>query len=384
MLNPARGFLLVAGLGTTLAAAWQQSTTNALTTITPCPSPDQWNTPAPVTVTSQYQPVSTCSPEEEVCNKTKCWTRYSYSTWDFISTVIPCPFASPMPAVSTVTATDQTVLVSRASRTITNTQVTSAVTTKRNKPFTHVTTVSAYTTLIKEWSAPYNNLGSLAIPDYEGSGICKKCTGPNGQKLQTLDVIECLETTDKPTVCHEYEEVWIYNPKAIVSQTASAACSKRTSVQSAGTYSFEFPQRAPPTTIQIPAQTVTHTWGGYILISTNAATTTVFPGRDWTATVTRECTRPTVIEFDIIVTKIIIYVIPPFVFPNGPTSTVKPPATWADWSQTTTTVVSTKSNPNPWSASSSELSYPVISTLEVRWLIYSRNQVNKLYWASWP
>lgn len=339
----------MASLGPALADAWQQSTTSALTTITPCPSPDQWKTPDPIIVTTQYQPVSTCSAQDEVCVENKCWTRYSYSTWDFVSTVIPCPFALPTSTVSTVTATDQSVLISRTSTTITNEHVTSI---KWKRPFTRVITASAYTTLVKEWSAPYNQLGPLAIPDYGGSGICDICSGPNGQKLQRLDVIECSQVANKPTICREYEEVWIYNPKAILSQTASAACSSRTSVPSAGVYVFEFPQRAPPTTVRIPPQTVTHTWGGSVLVSTNAATTTTFPGRDWTATITRECARPTIIEFDIIVTKVIIYVIPPLVFPNGPTSTGRPPATWADWTPTQSPVISTTSAAQPWSTPS--------------------------------
>lgn len=335
MLNLTGEIVLLAGLCASLVnASWLQTTTSALATITPCPSPNQWKTPAPVTVTTQYQPVSTCSPLEEVCVKNKCWTRYSYSSWDFVSTVIPCPFAPAPSSVSTITTTDQTVIVSRASTTITNTQLTTAVTKKWKRRFTHVTTVSSYTTVTKEWSALYSNLGPLAIPGYQGSDLCKNCTGPNGQKLQTLNVIECKET-DRSTLCHEFEEVWIYNPKAMVSQTASATCSRHVTVPSAGVYTFKFPQRAPPTTVTVPAQTVTHTWDNNAMISTNPATTAVFPGRDWTATVTRECFRPTVIEFDVVITKVIIYVIPPFIFPNGPTSTVRPSATWADWTQTT-------------------------------------------------
>lgn len=162
------------------------------------------------------------------------------------------------------------------------------------------------------------DIGPLAIPGYGGSGICDKCSGPNGQDLQALDVIECLSAEGNHTFCREYEETWIYNPEAIVFQTASAACSSRTLAPSAGIYVFEFPQLAPATAAQIPAQTVTHTWDGNVIISIVPATTTNFPGKYWTATVTRQCARPTIIEFDIIVTQIISYVIPPVVFTNGP------------------------------------------------------------------
>lgn len=316
MFLPMGRLLLAAYLALGLVDAWKAEST-AIATVTPCPSPSQWRSPSPITVTSQYQPVSTCTAGSEVCVKNKCWIQYSYSTYDFISTVIPCPLASPL-AISTITTTDQKVLVSRSSDTITNTYPTTIVTRKWRRPITITTTASSYTTIIKEWSAPYKNLGPYAIPGYQGSGICHQCKGPKGQKLQLLDVIECHQT-GKATVCREYPEAWVFDSKPSLSRTASAVCSTKTSVSTPGIYVFKFPQRAPPATIPVPAQTVTYTAiGGQVLTSTNPATTTVFPGRDWTATVTRTCTRPTTITFEVIVTRVIVYIIPPFVFPNGP------------------------------------------------------------------
>lgn len=317
MIFTTAGTLLFASsLGVGLVDAWQTRLT-AIATVTPCPSPSQWITPAPITVTTQYQPVSTCEPVSEACVKNKCWMQYSYSTYDFISTVIPCPLALPS-SVSTITKTDQNVLVTRSSKTITNTFVTSLVTKKWRKPVTVTTTASTFTTIVKEWSAPYKDLSPFAIPGYKGSGICKQCKGPNGQNQQSLEVVECLQSSKKPTICRAYPEVWVYGSKPALTRTATAMCSTQTSVTAAGIYVFKFPQHEPPSTVPVSPRTVTYTIGGRVLTSTSTITTTLLPGRDWTATVTRTCARPTRVAFEVLVTRVIEYVIPPFVLPNGP------------------------------------------------------------------
>lgn len=197
------------------------------------------------------------------------------------------------------------------------------VTRKWGRPVTVTSTALDYTTVINEWSAAYKDLGPYAIPDYGGSGICTKCQGPNGQKMQSLDVIKCMQSSDSPTVCRKHPEVWIFGEAPSSARTASAVCSTHTSASAAGIYVFEFPQHEPSATIRIPPQTVTYTVrgsGGSFHTSTHTVTetTTVFPGRHWTATITRDCPRPTVINFKVIVKKVIYYVIPPFVHPNGP------------------------------------------------------------------
>jgi hypothetical protein len=387
--------MIFAPLGLLLAAnvnvvdAWKpKSTPTALATVTPCPSPVAWGAPAPITVTSQYQAVSTCQPVSEICIKNSCWMHYSYSTYDFVSTVIPYPSASP----TTITKTDQSVFVSKASETITNTLVTSTV--KRRgwkRPITVTSTSFSYTTVVKEWSAAYKDLGPLAIPGYGGSGICTKCHGPGEQKLQALDVLECFGTSDKPTVCRTYPEAWIFGSLPHLARTESAACATHTSVTAAGVYVFKFPQHVPPRTFNVPPRTVTYTIDGpvpRVITSTTTATTTIFPGRDWAATVTRRCAQPTVIDFEVIVTKVIEYDIPPFVFPNGPwvnppqkkpfclllldissclgsdlmltstsTASVAPPATWSDWAEGSTTIsAATSTSSSVWATLSSTTS----------------------------
>ncbi|EXJ80891.1 hypothetical protein A1O3_07179 [Capronia epimyces CBS 606.96] len=298
--------LFVAAISLSLVDAAKHT---AITTLTPCPSASGRKTSAPITVTSQYQRVSTCDASAKACIRKKCWTQYDYSTYDFVSTVIPCPFASPSP-VTTVTKTEQSVLVSRSSGTITNTHIISTATIKGGKPITVTSTVSTYTTINKEWNAIYKDLGPYAIPNYDGSGICTDCMGPHGEKMQTLDVIECVEGSGQPTVCHEYPEVWVFGSKPRSARTASAACSTKTSVSAAGIYVFEFTQHAPPATVQIPERTITYIVQGRVATTTVTATEAVFPSRDWTASVTRTCPRPTSIEFDITITKVIVDAIP--------------------------------------------------------------------------
>ncbi|KAK5047552.1 hypothetical protein LTR84_006649 [Exophiala bonariae] len=340
MFVAVRRLLLVAYLGAGFVGAWEPEST-AIATVTPCPSPSQWKTPLPITVTAQYQPVSTCQSSSKVCVKNKCWVHYSYSTYGFVSTVIPCPVASPS-SVSTITKTDQNVLVTRSSKTVTNTFVTSTVTRKWRKPITITSTTSAYTTIVKEWSAPYKNLSPFAIPGYKGSGICDQCRGPGGQKIQLLDVLECMHMFNKQTLCRRFPEVWVFESKATFSHTASAVCSTQTPVSAPGIYIFEFPQHVPPSTVPIPPRTATWKVDGKVITSTSTSTTTVVPGRAWTATITRTCARPTVINFEVIVTKVIKYTIPPFIFPNGPTGIEgPPPSTWSDWLLTPTTAAST-------------------------------------------
>lgn len=311
MYTSAWALLLSAALWVVDAGRPQSS---ALTIVTPCPAVSSSKGPQAITVTSQYQPISTCE-AHVACVKKRCRTEYSYSTWDFVSTVIPCPFNSPSP-VTTVTKTDQSVLVSRASKTITNTEVTTSIVTKKwRAPATVTSTATSYTTIVKEWSASYKNIGPLAIPDYPGCGICKSCVGPKGEKIQHLDLLECIQKPIGPVICHKVPEIWVFDDTPTTSTTASAVCSTRTSVPSAGTYIFRFPQRCPAATVLVPARTITK--GSKGDVTTVPATKTVIPGKEWTATITRSCTRPTIIEFHIVVTKVIIFIIPPFQWHSG-------------------------------------------------------------------
>lgn len=290
----------------------------ALTTVSPCPAAPTAIAPLPITVTTQYQPVSTCVASSTTCvrNRRRCKTEYTYSTYDYVSTVIPCPYGPS--SISTITSTQQSVLVSRSTSTLTNLKVTVVSLTEGGKPTTTTSTATSYTTAIKEWSAPYKDLGPLGILGYGGSGLCDVCNGPNGAKLQVVEAVECKNSRRQPTVCSMWPETWIYVPAPTSTSTARAVCLSRTAARSAGTYTFAFPQHAPPATIHVPARTITYTAGGNrptVVTTTITETVTIVPARTWTAFVTRYCAGPTVIDFKVTVTTTIYYTVPPFTPP---------------------------------------------------------------------
>lgn len=305
---------LLAGAGSVLSKQWDEQT--PLTTLTPCSLAPSSVAPPLITVNTQYQPVSTCSASTTSCLKRRCRTQYLYSTYSYVSTVIPCADES----TTTVTKTEQTITVSRSTTTITNSYaITSTVTGHWRKPTTTTKTLSTYTTVVKEWSAPYKDIGPLAIPGYSGSGLCKVCNGFNGEKRQIVDAVECSNGDRQPTVCKGAIETWIYNPAPTSSTKVSAICSSRTAVPTAGTYTFAFPRWAPPATFTIPARTITYTADDgprpTVVTKTITEIITTLPGRPWTAWVTRSCARPTIIEIDITITTTMIYTIPPFTVP---------------------------------------------------------------------
>ncbi|EXJ79878.1 hypothetical protein A1O3_08163 [Capronia epimyces CBS 606.96] len=305
-ISPWAGLLLLGN--TVLSHAVHDKAPRALATITPCPAAPVSFAPPPITVTSQYQEVSTCE-AKTACLKRRCTTQYSYHTYDYVSTIIPGP-DSPI----TVTRTDQSVLISHSSTTITST----ALVTKVRFGHRFTATATAYTTQVKEWSALYKDIGPLALPGYEGSGLCQSCKGPHGEKRQQLEVIECVSHPKGPTVCRGGVEDWIYIPAPTSTSKATAVCSSKAVAPSAGTFIFAFPQHAPPAVIHVPARTVTYTVGGPhpgVATTTLTETVTTLPGRDWTAFVTRSFVRPTTFDFTVTVTKTIFYTVPPWVAP---------------------------------------------------------------------
>lgn len=293
----------------TISIASVSATSWPLTTITPCPAGPSLSA-TPIIVTSQYQPVSTCE-SVTACHRHRCSTAYSFNTYAYVSTVIPCSYKPSY--VSTVTRTEQSVLVSRSIATVTNTRLSTRVTVAHGTPTTSTLTQTDYTTISKEWSARYKDLGRLAIPDYPGSGICTDCDGPEGPS-QLLDVVECRNRPRGSLRCKHSLEKWVLGA-APVSSKVIGHCSTATAVPTAGTYTFAFPQRCSPYTFRAAARTITVTMGGdrpSVSTRTIQATTTVFPGQDWTAFVTRSCRGPTRFNFGIDATKTIIYRLPPF------------------------------------------------------------------------
>ncbi|KAJ4660205.1 hypothetical protein HRR90_001179, partial [Exophiala dermatitidis] len=312
--------------GADLKPRWGGDAVQPLAAITPCPAAPVSLAPPPVTVTEQYQPVSTCK-AQTACIKRKCTTKYQYHTYDYVSTVIPCLDGA---STTTVTETQQPVLISRSSEIIRNTR---PITKIVHGNATATTAVIDATTIVKEWSAPFKDIGPLALPNYEGSGLCKSCKGPKGEIRQVLNVIECTSRHRRGTICRKNSETWLYNPAPTSTSALSAVCSLQTSV-AAGTYTFAFPQRAPPATIRVPQRIVTYTVGEIrpsTVTTTITETVTTVPEREWTAWVTRSCARPTKFEFEVTVTTTIVYTVPPFVVPGPRPTSVPVPSGWQDW-----------------------------------------------------
>lgn len=311
-------------LAATGSAFAQGKPSSALATISPCPVAPTAIAPPAITVTEQYQPISTCTAASTKCFKRRCRTQYQYSTYDYVSTVIPCAYGPQ--SVSTITVTDQTVVVSRTTSTSTVVKSTPITLTHSGKPTTTTSTTTSYTTAIKEWNALYKDIGPYAVPGYSGSDLCReKCRGSDGEKVQVLDVVECKNSHSHATVCSAWPETWIFQ-FATPTSAATAVCqTSGTTTSPAGTYTFSFLQWAPATTIHIPQRVITYTPEGrhQPTTTTITETVTVMPRRPWTAFITQAYPRPTIINFKITVTTTIFYTFPPFTLP-GPRSVLPP------------------------------------------------------------
>ncbi|KAL2418221.1 hypothetical protein ABEF95_005175 [Exophiala dermatitidis] len=288
-----------------------------LATVDPCPGADKLSL-APITVTAQYQPVSTCQPTT-ACVKGKCSTAYPFTTYPWVSTVVPYAWNGTTSQSTTVTAVDATLVVSEHLETLTT--ITAAPTANKHswadwsnkKPEQDTTTI--YETVSRRALVPFKEAGPLCIPGWEGSGLCKKCQKrPDGSRYQLVDVVECRSGTSKSGKewkrCSEWYETVIERPAPTSTVTASALCSSKGSVPSAGTYTWTFPQTAPPVTITAPPRTVTVTIHGEKTISVEEEQVYTIPGKSWDACVTKSFSEATTFNFNIEITKVIIFEIP--------------------------------------------------------------------------
>ncbi|KAI1619533.1 hypothetical protein EDD37DRAFT_211878 [Exophiala viscosa] len=177
-----------------LAAAAPGVLSTAITTITPCPANP--TLAAPITVTEQYETVSTCGVSVS-CNKWKsCTTTYPFTTSVFVSTTIPCSWNGTAASSTIVTTTDQIVTGSVASTTL---STVSAVETfgwgaKWGWASESTSYTTQYETRVKEWDAPYETLGPIAVSGWEGSGLCTDCE-EGDVKIQTWNLLLRLVLT---------------------------------------------------------------------------------------------------------------------------------------------------------------------------------------------
>ncbi|KAH8598344.1 hypothetical protein B0O99DRAFT_739152 [Bisporella sp. PMI_857] len=216
-------FLVISGFYSLVSAK------QPLGTVTPCPKCPSSIKPSPIVVTEQYQPVSTCSPVKE-CSKKKCSSTASCSTYDWVSTVIPCLGGTE---TTTITKTDQTVKLAHVSTVLTSYLPCATPTVA---PYYNGTvpryknetcTSTKLQTMVVDISAPYNECGPLALPPWEGSGLCKTCVPNKDSKDQKVHVSKCLDGQ-----CSTYVETWVSQkpkPTSSTSKTsykAEASCSK--------------------------------------------------------------------------------------------------------------------------------------------------------------
>lgn len=293
-----------------------------LTTIQPCKEASNPAWPA-ITVTSQYQPISTCH-ATTACIKGKCSTIYPFTTYPFVSTVVPCAWDGTTTQKSTVTDVTQPLRVSEHLETLTT--ITAAPTNGRHwvdwlaRKRPESKSVTLYETVTKRAIAPFQECGPLAIPGWEGSGLCEKCDDlEDGSRAQLLDVVECRSGVDAAgkayEKCAEWYETWISRPAPISTVTASARCSSRGKIPSVGTYTWTFPQTAPPVTITAPPRTVTVTIGGRKTVTVDPKFVYTIPGRNWNAYMTKSFSGATTFNFNVFITKVIIFSIPNYTQP---------------------------------------------------------------------
>ena len=196
-----------------------------LATVTPCPDCPSAIAPSPITVHSQYQTVSACKPStttvfttSSALNQTRIGSAISTvpscTPSVFVSTTIPA-YSNGVQTSTLVTETEQPVtfnylhtvktraVVARAETTCTTTSTTTSTVT------TTTTTLTLSTTIAVKSYCDYASIGPLAIPGYEGSGLCTDC-GPdaNGVLTQKFTVVSCENKK-----CTTFNETWLASPK---------------------------------------------------------------------------------------------------------------------------------------------------------------------------
>src|SRR2546423_881814 len=194
-LNSLSAKIALAGLfASSLAAGSAWSTTSApLAILTPCPSCPSSVQPPPITITEQLQTVSTCAPTS-ACIRRKCQTEYPCSDYQWVSTVIPCSFDTDGSGSScTVTKIEDYVAISRFLTTLTSYTSTSKVQGgwSDSTASAYETPTPVYGIIEKDYRAAFSALGPLAIPGYDGSGLCEACGSKDAGLFQNLIVREC-------------------------------------------------------------------------------------------------------------------------------------------------------------------------------------------------
>ncbi|EGP86074.1 Ca2+-modulated nonselective cation channel polycystin [Zymoseptoria tritici IPO323] len=190
-----------------------------LGTVTPCPSCPAKIAPRKITVTHQYQTVSTCKPSTTTIthhHMTKIKQTPSCSSYAWVSTSIPT-YSNSKVAKTLITSTQQPVTFRHEHYTQTKlykeirlvTEVTTVTGRPQAKTVRRTSTKTAYTTVDVQRACKYKSLGPIAVPNYRGSGLCTDC-GPdkNGALTQRMAVVSCANEH-----CTTFQETWIAYPQ---------------------------------------------------------------------------------------------------------------------------------------------------------------------------
>lgn len=272
-----------------------------LGTVTPCPHCGPSIAPKPITITAQYETVSTCEPSKttifhthtkrhKTSTTSKVKTVPSCSSYAWVSTKIPV-YKNHKKTSSLVTTTNQPVTFSSLHYTETHTTTLTLPWHHGKGNGTHhngthhsktTTTKKSYTTIDVKDYCDYNSIGPIAIHGYKGSGLCKDC-GPDerGALTQRLTVVSCSNKH-----CTTFNETWIALPTTYSSSgttsttmTTNTYCPTATPVTAMPGYTSSAPTGAStpgPTTSSHPVQTTSST--------TTSATPTGYPTHPTTTT----------------------------------------------------------------------------------------------------
>lgn len=272
----------------------------AITSYNPCP---QDPTVTSVTVTAQYQPVSTCYPTSTCFGNGTCVPTFGYSTSKFVSTVIPCAVSGTSTSSCTVTSVQDTVVLSTVTTTFTDVHPVFTGGPRRGRPRPSPSYTTIYDARDRKVEAEYDLIGPIGIPGYGGSNLCETCVLSDGTIEQPVNITECRKRSDQALPdCRQKSETWVQLPAPAPIPT-SAVCATRYQAPSAGVYTFSFKQMAPAKTItQAPATVTKYLGHGH-------HTQHIRPGRiytitehPWWAVVTRSCNGPTIIDVTTTVT----------------------------------------------------------------------------------
>lgn len=234
-----KALLAVSGFSALVSAA------SPLATVYPCPSCPESVAPPAITVTAQYQAVSTCSPHtvaNTVYGSELQKVEPTCSTYDFVSTIIPCAGGSS----TTITKTEQVVDISHVSTVLTSTYPCPTTAPSYNGTGygykNSSCTSTKLTTLVVDVSCLYKELGPLAIGGYAGSGLCTTCAeDKNGTKSQVVTVTKCLDKS-----CATYPETWVSAKPTTPTLVSSTVYSSSTFCPTSGVYTIPITTTCTP------------------------------------------------------------------------------------------------------------------------------------------